>query len=97
MTKEEQAQEALEAHPDSLVGAVKAVFDHPRAGQALVWLADVCCATESTINENPFLMAAAEGRRQVWVALNQVLALSQKDITALRQQVIDTKEDRHYV
>lgn len=92
---EERAADALTERPDKVAADIQRVFTHPNADTLLVWLADTCCATETTVDENPFLMAAAEGRRQVWVALNKILALSAKDIAEMRRRVISasTRED----
>lgn len=101
--KEDQTRESLSENGDRLASDIKQVFEHPRAGTLLAWLADTCCATESVFDENPFVMAAAEGRRQVWVALNQILSLSHADVNEIREQVIAWKREAsqggsgHYV
>lgn len=77
-------EEFLEQNQDQLARDIQAVFTHPRADTFLLWLMDTCCANDTTIDENPIIMAAAEGRRQVWVALNKILSLTQRDINALR-------------
>ena len=86
MSPEDKVREAIEANSAGLAEDVKQVMSHPRADTLLAWLADTCCATESTIDENPILMAAAEGRRQVWVALNQILGLTVRDIADIRRR-----------
>lgn len=67
-------EEFLEDNQDRLALDIQAVFTHPKADMLLLWLMDTCCAVDTTIDENPFIMAAAEGRRQVWVALNKILS-----------------------
>lgn len=83
----------MEENGDRVAADIKAVFEHPRAGTLLAWLADTCCATESTFDENHAVMAAAEGRRQVWCALNQILALSHADVNEIRERVIAWKRE----
>lgn len=93
MTPEELAQDAMTKHPDQVAADIQAVFSHPRADTLLAWLMDTCCATETTIDESAILMAAAEGRRQVWVALNKILSLNARDIAALRRRVAAWEAD----
>lgn len=82
-----RALERLETDPVGIATAFKAVFSHPQADLVLAWLAETCCATETTFDENPYVMAAAEGRRQVWCALNEILSMTHRDIAAVRNAV----------
>lgn len=95
MDLEEQTARAMAQTTDVVVSDIQSVFQHPRAGTLLAWLMDTCCATETTIDENPIIMAAAEGRRQVWVALNKILSLSAKDIAEIRRNLIAAREDEN--
>lgn len=94
MNPEEQASNAMARHPDRVAGAIKRVFDHPEGDVVLAWLADTCGATTTTIDESPLIMAAAEGRRQVWVALNTILSMSERDIAHVRRQVAAWEADQ---
>ena len=76
--------EFLENNQDRLATDIQAVFTHPKADMLLMWLWDACCVSETTIDPNPLIMAAAEGRRQVWIALNTILSLTQRDINEIR-------------
>ena len=60
----ERAVDRLESDPGAVASAFKEVFDHPKAPIVLAWFLDTCRATETTLDENPLVMAAAEGRRQ---------------------------------
>lgn len=77
----------MAAHPDKIAVEIQSVFSHPRADTLLAWLMDTCNATETTIDESAIIMAAAEGRRQVWVALNKILSLGPRDINRIRQRI----------
>lgn len=88
MQPEEKFRSAVEQNSAGVAADIKMVFTHPRADTLLAWLADTCRATETTLDENPIIMAAAEGRRQVWVALNQILALSGRDIAGIRERAL---------
>ena len=53
----------------------------------LSWIADACHATESIASNDPIEMAKAEGRRQVWLAIQDVLRLTEKDIRDMQEGV----------
>lgn len=53
----------------------------------LAWFADLCGATESIADSDPLVMAVAEGRRQVWLALQDILRVSERDIREAQERV----------
>jgi len=85
----QRAQDRLDTDPVAIATAFKAVFSHPQADIVLAWLMDTCRATETTIGDelNPIAIASAEGRRQVWLAVNEILSLDGRDIAAIRNRV----------
>lgn len=83
----------MAANPDKVAVEIQAVFSSPRADMLLAWLMDTCNATETTIDESAIIMAAAEGRRQVWVALNKILSLGPRDINRIRQRIAAREAD----
>lgn len=89
----EKARDKMELHPDKIARAYKNVFSHPEAPTVLAHLMDTCCALETTIDENPFIMAAAEGRRQVWVAMNKILSMDAREIRDAQRQVASWGND----
>lgn len=89
----ERAVDRLESDPGAVASAFKEVFGHPKAPIVLAWFLDTCRATETTLDENPLVMAAAEGRRQVWCAMNDILSMDARDIAAVRN-AISRWEDR---
>ena len=93
MTNTAKAAAAMESAPAEVIRALKASFDHPKGDLALAWFLDTCCSTKTTIDENPFIMAAAEGRRQVWVALNEILGMNYRDMAAAQARAAGAYED----
>lgn len=55
-------------------------FDTPFGAEVLQDLAKFCRATESTFHPDPRVHAVAEGRREVWLRIQQHLKLSDDDL-----------------
>ena len=87
MNPSERAIGKMAIAPARVARAYRAVFEHPDAPAVLAHLMDTCCVNETTIDENPFIMAAAEGRRQVWVAINNILSMDARDIRDVNRAV----------
>ncbi len=73
--------------PEKVQAAFKKSFSGPLGKLTLAWIADTCGATASTADDNPTTMAVAEGRRQVWLAIQDVLTMTEGDIRDLQSQV----------
>lgn len=93
MNPSERAIDKMAMNPAKVARAYKAVFGHPDAGTVLAHLMDTCCVNETTIDENAFIMAAAEGRRQVWVAINKILSMDARDIRDVNRMVAAWGDD----
>lgn len=63
--------------------AYKQTFKGPHADTVLEDLASFCRANESTFHEDARLHAVAEGRREVWLRLQNHLRLSPADLWRL--------------
>lgn len=55
-------------------------FDTPHGAKVLADLAKFCRAQESTFHADPRVHAVAEGRREVWLRIQQHLNLSEQDL-----------------
>lgn len=55
-------------------------FDTPHGAKVLADLAKFCRAQESTFHPDPRVHAVAEGRREVWLRIQQHLNLSEQDL-----------------
>jgi len=73
--------------PRKVKTAYKKAFAGPMGKLVLAHIADTCGATETTVDENPTMMAVAEGRRQVWLAIQDVLTMSEGDLRELQGEV----------
>jgi hypothetical protein len=93
MNPSERAIEKMAAAPAKVARAYREVFEHPSAPTVLAHLMDTCCVNETTIDENPLIMAAAEGRRQVWVAMNNILSMDARDIRDVNRAVASWGEN----
>jgi hypothetical protein len=67
------------------VGAYRAVFDinGPRTREVLVDLARFCRANESTFHPDARVSAQLDGRREVWLRIQQHLKLTDDQLWAL--------------
>lgn len=63
--------------------AYKKTFQGPLGEEVLKDLAQFCRANSSTFHEDARLHAVAEGRREVWLRLQQHLQLSPADLWRL--------------
>lgn len=80
------------------VGAYRAIFWsaakvendqgelNPAAELVLRDLARICFVNKTTANGNPTAMAAAEGRRQVWLHIKTQLSLTDAQVDRITQQ-----------
>lgn len=58
------------------------------AGEAVLRdLARFCYVTKTTASANPHAMAVAEGRRQVWLHIQQTLSLTDAQVYRITQQL----------
>ncbi len=60
-----------------------AAFRNPHGERVLQDLAKFCRANESTFNADPRMHAVFEGRREVWLRIQQHLNLSQEEMWKL--------------
>lgn len=70
--------------------ALRATFlrkDDRESTVALVYISLMCFATESTFDENPFVMAGQSMKREAWLELQNRLELSDGEIRALQERV----------
>lgn len=79
----------FEAIPDEIARAYKKIFDSIDGELVLTHLAEVCGATGSAADEGPHALAVAEGRRQVWLMIQDCLCLDERDLRAMRRAVAD--------
>lgn len=66
--------------------AYQKTFQGPLAEEVLADLARFCRANKSTFNENDRAHVLAEGRREVWLRINQHLRLSEPDLWRLVEE-----------
>lgn len=59
------------------------VFGGPYGESVLRDLAKFCRAHESTVQENSHLSAVAEGRREVWLRIQQHMNMTQEELWRL--------------
>lgn len=69
--------------------AYQTAFSGPSGKLVLAHIADTCGATETTADENPHTMAVAEGRRQVWLTIQDVLRMSESDLRDMQEAVAE--------
>jgi hypothetical protein len=67
-------------------GAYQDVFRGPQAEIVLADLARFCRAHESTFHPDARAHAVAEGRREVWLRIQEHLKLSEVDLWSLRSR-----------
>jgi hypothetical protein len=60
-----------------------AVFDNPEGARVLTDLARFCRAGSSTFHPDSRVSATLEGRREVWLRIQQHLNLSEQDLWSL--------------
>jgi heterodisulfide reductase subunit B len=70
--------------------AYQAAFNNPEGKQVLQDLAKFCGATKSSFSRDPIEMGFREGRREVWLRIQQHLKITEDDIWRLFEQ---EKED----
>jgi hypothetical protein len=63
--------------------AYQRTFTSPAGNEVLIDLAEFCRANETTFNSDPRLHAALEGRREVWLRIQQHLNLTPSELTQL--------------
>ena len=61
----------------------KAAFNSPAGARVLVDLAKFCHANESCFDDDPRVHAAFEGRREVYLRIQQHLELSSEELAQL--------------
>lgn len=72
----------------SVARAAQAIFrqDQKHAVILLAFLADLTYATESTLFEDAHQTIVASSKREIWLALNNMLRLSENDIRDLQER-----------
>lgn len=63
--------------------AYRATFKGPLAETVLLDLAQFCRATRSTFHEDARAHAVAEGRREVWLRIQEHLRMTENDLWSL--------------
>lgn len=69
------------------------VFSTQGRDIVLAHLADACHATESIASSNVNEMLLAEGRRQVWLLLQDMLRLTENDLREMQENVARMGEE----
>lgn len=64
--------------------AYQLAFRSPAGAEVLVDLARFCRANESTFHEDARIHALAEGRREVWLRIQEWLDLTPEELTAIK-------------
>ena len=66
-----------------------ALLNCPRGSLILAWLADACNVTHTTWTGDRDAALVAEGRRQVFLLVQDILNLNEKDLRDLLGEVAD--------
>lgn len=75
-------------------GAYQAAFTSPAGEMVLEDLAKFCRANETTFSADPRVSAMLEGRREVWLRIQQHLGLTSEQLFALYSgNAIQPKDD----
>lgn len=85
MSLNERARQAFT--PREIRDAYSTVFRGPKGSLVLAHLADACGATRSTYDPTQHAMNVAEGRRQVWLVIQDALNLTEDDLRGLQSEV----------
>lgn len=80
MSLVEQRREAQRA----LAQAYREVFSGPKGDLVLRDMARFCRATESTFHPDPRLAAQLDGRREVWLRIQENVQLTDEQLFALK-------------
>ena len=64
--------------------AYRAIFQSPMGGIVLADMAKFCRAGSSTFNPDPYVAARLDGRREVWLRIQNHLQLSQEQLWKLQ-------------
>lgn len=62
------------------------LLENPEGEKLLAWLSQVCRANQTTWQGDRDAMLVAEGRRQVWLAIRELLDLSDAKVAALMEE-----------
>jgi len=73
--------------PREVRDAYARVFSGPHGSLVLAHLADACGATRTTFDSDLQAMAVAEGRRQVWLVIQDVLSINEADLREMQAEV----------
>ena len=87
MSLNERARAAFS--PREVSDAYRSTFSGPSGSLVLAHLADTCGATRTTFDADLHSMAIAEGRRQVWLVIQDVLGLSESDLRDVQSEVAE--------
>lgn len=79
---------------EELQRAFRLAFGSPAGQAVLADLAPFCRAAETCFHPDPRVHAVAEGRREVWLRIQQFLHLTEEDISqlAMRRQRLTAGE-----
>lgn len=75
--------------PRKVRDAYVSTFNHPQGETVLAHLADACGATQTTARENTNDILIAEGRRQVWLLIQDMVGITEQEIRDMEQNVAD--------
>lgn len=64
----------------------KSAFKSEHGKDVLMDLAIFCGAQKTTFNKDPYVMAAAEGRRQVWLRIQHYLNISDQTLWEIAER-----------
>ncbi len=66
--------------PRRIHSAYRATFGTDQGRFVLAHIADMCHATETTFETDPMAMAVAEGRRQIWLSIQDMMEITELDL-----------------
>jgi hypothetical protein len=84
LSKEKAAERDAYLRLVSMKQFYQRAFMNPWGQEVMADLMKFCRANESTMNAEPLVQAALEGRRQVWLRIQEYLQLSPEDLFAIK-------------
>jgi hypothetical protein len=81
---EEGAERDAYLHLVSMKQFYQRAFGNPWGQEVLADLLKFCRANETTMHAEPLVQAAQEGRRQVWLRIQEYLNLSPEDLFTIK-------------
>jgi hypothetical protein len=80
---------SISRHPVRLWRAYQELFSGENSKLVLTHLADLCGVLDSVDSDDPIVIARAEGRRQVFLAIMDMLGMGYKDVAAAQKHIDD--------